>query len=184
MGTLTEQEFKVTYYVGLMLAQGGSLVIKEDCLLFAPRSIERAMGAVDVTIPYDRIKLAEVTGTITETLVVRTAEKPHKFVGGDLYKIADTINAALEAYQQRRPAGPTVSQPLPASTNHASAVPVEKKETPPRPASNLCPACQQAVETGFNFCPSCQASLRKSCPACHRPANPGWKFCPACSAAV
>src|SRR3989344_1306992 len=99
--TAVANEFKVTYYVGVMLAQGGGLVIKEDCLLFAPRALERAMGAQDVTISLQDVKAAEVTGTITDSLLVKAKDKIHRFVGSDLYKILDLINAALQEYQRR-----------------------------------------------------------------------------------
>ena len=52
------RQFSVTYYVGIMLAQGGILKILDDQLLFVPRNIEKAMGASDVEIPFDTIKIS------------------------------------------------------------------------------------------------------------------------------
>src|SRR2546430_53000 len=103
MDTATAKEFKVTYYVGIMLAQGGSLFIKDDHILFVPRSIERAMGASDVAVAFDHIKVAEVTGTITESLMVRSQEKTYRFVGSDVHKICDLINLALKDFRPRAP---------------------------------------------------------------------------------
>src|SRR3989344_5212489 len=90
------RQFSVTYYVGIMLAQGGILKILDDQLLFVPRNIEKAMGASDVEIPFDAIKMVEVSGAITESLIVRTLEKPHRFVGSDLQTIAQVINNELK----------------------------------------------------------------------------------------
>src|SRR6185295_11858048 len=99
-----------------MLDQGGVLQIKDDHLLFAPRALERAMGAADVEIPFGGVKMVEVTGTLTEFLIVRTLEKPHKFVGGDLYKIRDIINSAHQVYLQKSPRPAAVPAPAPSAS--------------------------------------------------------------------
>src|SRR5438067_12027363 len=101
-------EYRLTYYVGAMLAHGGVLTLHEDRIIFAPRAFERTMGAEDTVIPYDKIKMVEVNGTITESLMVRTLEKAHRFVGSDPYKIRDRINEAIQraAEHHRAPAAP------------------------------------------------------------------------------
>lgn len=169
-------EFKVTYYVGAMLAQGGSLIIKEDQLLFAPRPIERAMGAVDTPIAFAEINMVEVTGTITESLIVRTVKKPHRFVGSDLYKIRDLIHTALQVFHENSPA--VKSAPGPVQTSSAS-IQVKLKNS-----SSQCTSCNQLVQSEFHFCPNCHAVLKPCCGQCHRTVGAGWKYCAFCGSPV
>src|SRR5579885_1361266 len=97
------KEYKLTYYVGAMLAHGGVLSILDNRLVFAPRAFERTMGATDTVIPFEQIKMVEVSGTITESLMVRTLEKAHRFVGSDPYKIRDRINEAIQHAAEHHP---------------------------------------------------------------------------------
>lgn len=179
-------QYKMTYYVGAMLAHGGLLTIKEDCLVFSPGTLERAMGATDTAIPFTEIKLVEVTGTITESLMVRTQQKSHRFVGSEPYKIRDKISSAIHnAYQQRSSSGAAVSQGQPPASSAAprapsvAAAPTEKTE-----AQGKCSACAKAVRSEFNFCPFCQAVLKASCAKCYKPVEREWKFCAFCKSSL
>ena len=178
-------EFKLTYYVGAMLAHGGVLMIKEDRLVFAPRALERTMGATDTVIPFDKIKMVEVTGTITESLVVRTLEKPHRFVGSDPYKIRDRINDALQRAYQYAPAqtAPAQASPPPAAAAPKAAAPAQSAAPAPvkERVSEKCSACSQPIRAEFHFCPFCKAVIKPSCPKCFRFTESGWKFCAFCS---
>ena len=174
-----------------MLAQGGVLIIKDDSLVFAPRAFERAMGASDVNISFDEVKMAEVTGTITESLLIRTPKKVHRFVGSDLYRILDLVNSSLQTYQLRpartkppveeakKPedgrmetrADPTPAQSAPAAGQNSSA-------------SGRCPSCSGSLRAEFNFCPFCKAAIKTVCPSCRQAFGPGWKFCAFCGHTV
>lgn len=184
-------EYKVTYYVGAMLAQGGVLEVKEDRLVFAPRALERAMGAQDVVVPYTAIKMVEVTGTLTESLMVRTSEKAHRFVGGDLYKIRDRINAGLQIYQHRIPVmspdSPLIAatQVPPSSTVTAETQAKAEQATMVKPSTDgKCPDCSKDLRNDFNFCPYCQKSIRFVCPGCTKAVEKSWKYCAYCSHAL
>lgn len=167
-------EFKVTYYVGVMLAQGGSLIIREDQLLFAPRPIERAMGATDTAIPFKEINMVDITGTITESLIVRTPKKPHRFVGGDLYKIRDLIHSALQEYQQKSSSLSSVKT----AEKTADLVSVKSK------IKAQCSSCGEPVQNEFHFCPHCKAVLKAACSKCYRTIGEEWKFCAFCGNAI
>lgn len=179
-------EFKVTYYVGVMLAQGGVLMIRDNGVLFAPRALERAMGAVDISIPFDEIKMAEVSGTITESLLVRTSQKVHRFVGSDLYKILDVINSSLQAYKQFKASQPKSAQETGKGAETGSEIKPElaRGESPDsgqKPASQgRCPSCLKPVRTDFNFCPFCKAPIKNVCPSCRQRLESDWKFCAFC----
>lgn len=181
--------FKMTYYIGAMLAQGGILTIKENSLVFFPGTIEKAVGAQDTIIPFEKIKMVEVTGTITESLMIRTMEKAHRFVGSDLYKIRDIINSMLANYQPQHPvdAGSAEVQLLKIESS-ATQVPVRANtqtvgtaQTPKVSASpKKCPSCSGQISPEFHFCPFCKAVLSACCPGCHRSVTTGWKFCAFC----
>lgn len=179
-------EFKVTYYVGAMLAQGGVLEVRADGVVFAPRALERAMGAVDVVIPFDKIKMVEVSGTITEFLFIRTYEKAHRFVGSDLYNIRDVIHTALQSYQMKNPANVLTAEPAQNSVSIQAQQTTEAPSTStPKPEnSSQCPACSKVIQPEFNFCPFCQKSLKPVCPKCGEPVQSEWKFCASCGTAT
>ena len=177
-------EFNVTYYVGIMLAQGGTLRIMEDHLFFAPRNIETAMGASDVEIPFGQIKMVEVTGTITESLMVRTQEKTHRFVGGDLQKISDQIHGALSRFN------PKYSSASASAAAAASGTGKEEMTRRVQAASertgslSSCSSCFKIVKPDYNFCPACGIAIKKICAKCSRGLEPVWKHCAFCGATV
>lgn len=190
----TQNEYKMTYYVGAMLAQGGVLLLKEDRLVFAPGALERAVGSVDTVIPFDKIKMVEVTGTITEFLMVRTLEKAHRFVGSDLYKIKDRIDSALQVAAQQKSASSSRaadSSQMVASTEKDSASQIATApQVVPSSASvktklpDQCPTCFKLVKADYIFCPFCQTRVKANCAKCNKPIESNWKFCAYCSSAV
>lgn len=165
-----------------MLAQGGFLRIMEDHLLFVPRNIEKAMGASDVEIPFGEVKMVEVTGAITESLMVRTQEKAHRFVGSDLQKISENINSALSRFNPRAAA-------LSARSGGAAT---PKDETQRKTQNSLekagvtgsCPSCFKPLKPEYNFCPACGSSVKKICPKCQHGLDAHWKHCAFCGAAA
>ena len=189
-------EFKLTYYVGAMLAHGGVLTIHEDRLIFAPRAFERTMGASDTVIPFDKIKMVEVSGTITESLMVRTLEKAHRFVGSDPYKIRDRINEAIQRAAEHRAPAPPPPVPAPApspeappaapipSTAAAPAAPVPAAPAAKDRLADKCSGCGKPVRAEYHFCPYCKKTLKASCPKCYRFSEAGWKFCAFCGSDI
>ena len=179
-------QFKMTYYVGVMLAQGGVLSIKPEEIIFAPNSIERAMGATDTVIPYEKIKLVDITGTITESLMIRTLEKAHRFVGGNVNKIKDQVNEAIQSYQSGHPLpvvemSSSLSQPQPSipSTPEPLIVASSSKTLA---SSRHCPGCSFDIRPEFHYCPACKKELIPSCLTCHRTLDPSWSYCAFCGA--
>ena len=180
---MENQEFKLTYYVSAMLAQGGTLRVMDDKIVFSPGTIERAVGASDTEIPYHLIKLVDVTGTITESLFIRTQEKAYRFVGGEPYKVRDIIHSAVQNYMQNRTGSMKVTPQTQdtASAQHAAPQAVQPKAEQSHPGA-ACPTCQKPVRSDYNFCPHCKKALRKICMNCNEPEDPNWKYCAVCGA--
>ncbi len=180
-------QFNVTYYVSMVLAYGGTLSIEADRLVFMPGAVERAVGVSNTEIPHNKIKMVEVTGTITESLVVRTAEKAHRFVGSEPHKIKEMIEQSLES----SPRTPVSAAPPAASGVSAASVasvgPSASGPTAPAaeaakkaPVSAACPGCKASVRPEFLFCPHCSTVLKLSCSVCRKVVESGWKFCAYC----
>ena len=51
---------------------------------------------------------------------------------------------------------------------------------PKAPPTEKCPACGNAVGSGFAYCPNCGAALKPVCPGCRKPVDRNWKVCPDC----
>ncbi len=177
----TAQQFNVTYYVSMVLAYGGTLAVESDRLIFTPGVVERAVGVSNTEIPYGQIKMVEVTGTITESLVVRTAEKAHRFVGSDPYKIKEIIEQSLNT------AVPALA-PAPLAVASAAA-PAQKVSPVPSPSAvdlskksgaGACPGCKSPVRSDYLFCPQCSTVLKLSCGQCREVVEKDWKFCAFC----
>jgi len=182
---MDENEFKMTYYKGAMLAQGGNLIVRADAVVFAPGTIERAVGAEDTVVPYEKIKMVEITGTITESLMVRTQEKAHRFVGSELYKIRDKIDAAIQSAYASRPAAALAQAPAAApAPPKVMAAPSQAAPKDREGFSGQCSSCFKNLNAAYNYCPFCKTVVKKSCPECFRGLEAAWKFCPNCSQAV
>jgi len=182
-----KSEFKVTYYVGTMLAQGGVLIIDNHRLLFVPGIIERKLGADDEEILFENIKMVEVTGVITESLIVRTQKKAHRFVGSDLSNVSNIINNAVNSYQMSNPTS-RVRSPVATSSHQTAprAAPSPQTETPTPTTQKTeflkqCSSCHKGIRNDFNFCPHCSSVIQPSCSVCHKYVEPSWKFCAFCS---
>lgn len=178
---MEENEFKLTYYIGPMLAQGGTLTIAEDRLTFAPGTLERALGANDTVIPFADILLVDVTGLITESLIIKTQEKIHRFVGGNPHAIKDRINASIQKSGVRKTVAPAV-QPSATQTvpTAAPAIPSPAVPKQTQPGAGYCPTCAKQVAADFSFCPFCKTVLAKSCSRCFKKVQSDWKYCGYC----
>lgn len=174
-------QFSLTHYVGALLAHGGVLSIEADRLIFVPGAVEKAIGASNTEIPFNKIKMVEVAGTITESLIVRTAEKAHRFVGGDPHKIREKIEQAIGAYvpgaTAAAPASPT---PATAAAHAGSPAPAASAAPSSKAPAHVCAACGQPSKSEFHYCPFCRAVQKLSCPQCYRTIDNGWKFCAFC----
>ena len=46
----------------------------------------------------------------------------------------------------------------------------------------VCPACQQKIQSEFLYCPNCHTRLKRRCDNCHRITSLRWNICPYCGA--
>ena len=46
---------------------------------------------------------------------------------------------------------------------------------------DVCPHCQNKVESDFRVCPICRTPLKESCPSCHKLTQLNWQACPFCA---
>lgn len=177
-------QFNVTYYVSMVLAYGGTLSIESDRLVFTPGAVERAVGVSNTEIPYSKIKMVEVTGTITESLVVRTPEKAHRFVGGEPHKIKELIEQSLESAPRAPAPAASAASAAPVRASAPAATPSSAASSAPAAAKSAatasCPGCKASVRSDFLFCPHCSTVLKLSCGVCRKVVEPGWKFCAYC----
>lgn len=189
---LSSNEYKMTYYVGIMLAQGGVLSIRDGNLVFLPGTIERAVGATETVIPFEKIQMVDVTGTITESLVIKTPEKVHRFVGSEPYKIRDKIVSVMHTHREMAPPvqKTTEQAPIPSQTQAATVQETRNVAVSTTPqniiqkSEDKCSSCSQPVRIEFNFCPSCGTILKKSCSKCYKVVETNWKFCPFCHSSI
>lgn len=152
--------FRINYYVGAVLAQGGNVWLDDSMLVFSPTSaIDRAMGAKDVQIPFDHIEHKEFKGELVRTFVIRTKEKTHKFEGSQAKPVWDLLEKATQH-----------------KTGSLSPAAVPKSSA----RSLICDHCGKALEPGFGFCPACATRVKAGCPSCHRAVSVQWMACAYC----
>lgn len=53
-----------------------------------------------------------------------------------------------------------------------------------QPRNSVCPQCNCAVQSGFNYCPRCSHKLSPSCPQCQRLVGANDTYCPYCGTAM
>jgi len=167
----TPEVFRVNYFVGAMLAQGGNLWVEDSKIIFAPTSaIDRAMGAKNVEIPFDKIKTVSYNGSLSRTFHVLTEEKTHKFEGGQVKKFWENLVKLLPNREVVRTNGvaPTVKPPTPATP------------VPPNGLAFACENCRKELQPYFSFCPNCATRIKSICSSCHKAIHPGWSACAHC----
>lgn len=155
-------ECKVTYFIGKLLAKAGILRINNEGLLFAPTALDRAMGSIDIPIPLEDIQEFFFNETLQKTLLVKTASKTHRFIGGGLGDIHENLIAL-----KRRS--------LEETTDTAAVSP----ET--APSAFTCFSCSKPIKTSFKFCPYCRTQLKNLCPHCRDEIEQQWISCPSCN---
>lgn len=129
--------FRLNYYVGAVLAQGGNMWFDESKIVFSPTSVlDRALGAADVEIPFPKIKGLEFKGDLTKFFHVKTDDKVHRFHGSQAEKAWGVLTKTLEAKGLQ--------------TQTLVSVP-SKKPT----AKAACAFCSGKLEPDFIFCPRC-----------------------------
>ncbi len=160
------EKFRVNYYVGALLAQGGNLTLEDSKIVFSPTSaLDRAMGAVDVAIPFQQILGMESKGTLSRSVHIKTNEKIHKFEGGQAQKFWDALQRIM-------------SNGAPATD--APVKPSDVKAAPPPAAGFQCDRCLQPIQPGYFFCPHCAQRLKSVCVSCHKAVDPTWAACAFC----
>lgn len=151
--------FRVNYFVGALLAQGGNLWLEESKLVFSPTSaIDRAMGAENVEIPFQSIRGVEYSGVLSRSFNIKTDDKIHKFEGGQAKKVWELLDKVLG---QKGLASTTSAKPTTAL---------------------VCNQCEQSLQPGYSFCPGCGGRLKSTCQACHKAIGPSWVACAFCGA--
>ena len=173
--------FRVNYYVGAGLAHGGNIWLENSKLIFSPTSaLDRAMGARDVEIPFDRINDLVFKGDLFRTFIIKTTEKVHKFEGSKAKKVWELLDMALKS------GGAILAEQSPTSRNTEPAAPASAPGHMLSSTKLLCDHCAKSIEPGFSFCPSCGNRVKIVCSSCHRAiistwiacAWCGWKFTP------
>jgi len=178
------ETFRVNYYVGAVLAQGGNLSFEGTKIIFSPTSaIDRAMGARDVEIPFREIRAASYAGALSRTVRVKTDDKVHKFEGGQAKQIWELLKNALQKLGTMPPDKKPNKTTDASAQSFFSAEPPARPQpaSPPQPSSSLsCDQCEKPLQAGYSFCPYCGNRLKAVCSSCHRTLDPSWSACAYC----
>lgn len=168
--------FRLNYYVGAILAQGGNVWIENSKIVFSPTSaIERAMGAKDVEIPFPDINEIVFKGDLMRSFNVVTKNKTHKFEGSQAKKVWEILDQLVKP--KSKPAAVVViPNPAPA------VVPTSAPQRPAAPVSSrhACEGCRKELEPCYAFCPYCALPVKTKCSSCRRAVNPQWIACAFC----
>ncbi len=150
--------FRVNYFVGALLAQGGNLWLDETQLVFFPTSaIDRAMGAQNVEIPFKNIRAVDYSGALSRSFSIKTDDKIHKFEGGQAKKVWELLDKALSV-----------------QTGATNGSALKSKPT------LACSQCDQPLMPGYSFCPHCGIRLKPVCQSCHKFIDLNWVACAFC----
>lgn len=123
--------FRLNYYVGAVLAQGGNTWFDESKIVFSPSSaIDRAFGASDIEIPFTQIKGVKYNGGIMGSILIKTEDKLHKFQGRQAKNAWEALSTSLKERGMK---------------------PMGKPET----TAQTCQKCSGRLEPNFLFCPFC-----------------------------
>jgi hypothetical protein len=173
--------FRVNYYIGPLLAQGGNIWIDDSKVIFSPTSaLDRAMGAGDIEIPFQHISDLVFKGDLLRTFNIKTPEKTHKFEGSQAKKVWALLDQSLKATGSRSSAPASIPASSPATTpplaNTAKSVPTQ---TIP-PVSMGCDQCAKPLYPGYSFCPFCGTRIKSVCSSCRRAIVLTWSVCAWC----
>jgi hypothetical protein len=164
--------FRLNYYVSGLLAQGGNLWIDDSKIVFSPTSaLDRAMGAKNVEIAFQQIRSLDFAGALSRSFNVSTAEKVHKFEGGQAKKVWEVLEKVLP----KAGTGAAVIKPVVAFIPPAS-VPAPAKST----NGFCCGTCSKPLQPGYCYCPHCATPIKSICKSCRRTIDPGWAACAFC----
>jgi len=155
------QKLRINYYVGSMLAQGGDVWLENSKIRFSPTSaLDKAMGAKDIEIPFNEIRILEHRGDLQRTINVKTDKKVHKFEGSNARKLTEMLEKSLKT---------------------AGLLPKIQIEGDVISGSLLhCAQCTRSLKSDYAFCPFCATEAKANCPSCHRHLESGWVACATC----
>jgi hypothetical protein len=140
-----KENLRVNYYVGSVLAQGGEVRLEGGKIIFSPTSsIDRAMGAKEVEIPFQKIRGVEHKGEFLRTFTIKTEEKTHKFEGSQARKLAELLEKELKNQ------GLIANIPFEKTTDNLNL-----KVKPQAPTEKPCIQCKKSLKPEFFFCPFC-----------------------------
>ena len=178
----TGERFRVNYYLGALLAQGGDLWIENATITFCPTSaLDRAMGAKNVEIPFQKIRSMNYAGAFSRAFSIKTEDKVHKFEGAQTRKVWELLEKALPNVEKTVPAKMAVLPPAPVAPLSAPLPPDAAPAAPASVAKGLvCEKCQEPLQPGYSFCPRCAERIKGLCPSCKRSIDPGWTVCAFC----
>jgi len=157
--------YRLNYYVGALLAQGGNLWFEGSKIVFSPTSaLDRAMGARNVEIAFQQIREMEYKGELSRTFILKTDDRIHKFEGAQAKKVWEILQKALPNGKETASEGPD---------KNVAHLP---KSSPVL----ACDQCSKRLEPGYSFCPHCGNRLKSACTSCHRSVDPAWSACAFC----
>lgn len=158
--------FRVNYYVGALLAQGGNLWIDGSKIIFSPTStLDRAMGAEDVQIPFQHIRAVDYAGALSRSFNIKTDEKIHKFEGAQARKFWDLLEKVLPNKELMAPLGAVQ----------------KRSDVLVKPLTSLvCDRCTKPLQSGYSFCPHCGTRPKSACSSCRRTIDLSWAVCAFC----
>lgn len=170
------ETFRVNYYVGALLAQGGNVRLEESKIVFSPTSaLDRAMGATDVSILLADIRSIEGSSGLSKAVRIQTQGKTHKFDGSQIVSFWDTLRKKLPSKVSAQTVAPV--QPVIAAASSTA-------KSMPSSSVIACHHCNTSLQPGFSFCPHCGVRPKSICPSCQRTFNPAWVSCAYCGSKI
>ncbi|MCG3205538.1 MAG: hypothetical protein KCHDKBKB_02260 [Elusimicrobia bacterium] len=166
--------FRINHYVGGLLAQGGNIWLEGSKIMFSPTSaLDRAMGAKDLEIPFQKIRGVEFKGDLLRAFSITTIDQTHKFEGTQARKVWEILDRSLKSNSSSSSIhSASTGRPTPASTSSTLNTPTSSSFT--------CHQCSKTLEPGFSFCPSCGTRPKSMCSSCHKTVSPSWIICAFC----
>jgi len=156
-------ECKVTYFIGKMLARAGMLSLNSDGLLFIPTALDRAIGSIDIPIPFSEIQEFYYNDTFQKTLQIKSPDKIHKFIGSGLNELHENLIV--------------LKRQTSALNQEKSTISKQVKEVSP----DTCFSCSKPIKQSFKFCPHCRTQLKNLCMECKSEVEVEWIACPQCN---
>ena len=164
---------KVTYFIGKMLAKGGTLSFTDDGLLFTPTALDKMMGAIEIPISFSDMVSFHYDDSLQKKLEIITSSRKHRFIGSGLGEIHSKLivlkkgivhNQAQNLNQLKTPA--------------STSLEIQDRSLN---SSEICFNCSRPVKSSFKYCPFCRTQLKLICKSCKEVVEENWISCPNCN---